>query len=107
MKTDWIASDLVAGIAAGVGGYFGDGNDTALGGGGFTLASRIASVKIKGQILGSANDSDHFGFVAEEIGAFTVGGIPQVLLAGPNNDLTPVNFGADADVSLYEVAAPI
>ena len=107
VKTDWIASDLVAGIDAGVGGFFGDGNDTSLGGGGFTLASRIASVKIKGQIVGSASGVDHFGFVAEEIGAFSVGGIPQILVAGPNNDLAAVNFGADSDVSLYEVAAPV
>jgi FG-GAP repeat len=104
---DWIGSDLVAGVAAGGDGNFGTGDDLALGGGAFTLASRIAKVIIKGEVLGTAGPGDHFGFVAEEIGRFVANGSALSVTAGPNNDLAGFTFGDDNDVSVVEVVAPV
>ena len=104
---DWIASDLVAGVDAGSDGYFGTDDDFAVGGG-FTLASRIASIVIGGQLLGTAAAGDTFGFVSEEIGRFKVGGADIILFTpGANNDLAIFTFGPDGDVALHEVNPPV
>lgn len=73
---DWLGSDLAAGAIQGAGGDFGDGNDTVAAGSA-GIISRIASVTIKGGLHGThsgISNSDTFGFVAQEIGAFSVGG---------------------------------
>ena len=105
---DWTASDLTAGVAAGTDTFFGTADDLALGGGGFTLPSRIDSISIKGQLFGTATAGDQFGFVAEEIGRFKVGGVDIIgFTPGANNDLAIFTFATTNDVSLHEVAAPV
>jgi len=101
---DWIASNLVAGVAADNHGLFGTPGDTEIGGAETTedLLARIARILIKGQVLGTPSTSgDHFGFVAEEINAFSVGGVAYKLKAGPSND--SVSVGDTQDVTLLEV----
>jgi hypothetical protein len=82
---------------------FSDGNDALIGAGTGTVAS-IASVTIKGRVFGtpaSASAGDHFGFVAQRIGALIIGGSAFVLGVGPSNDNLTV--GATTDVSVHEV----
>jgi hypothetical protein len=103
---DWIQSNLVAGATAGADNLFGTADDTEIG----TettedLIARIASILIGGQVLGtppSVNSTDHYGFVAEDIGSFAVGGTAFSLKAGPSND-GPLAVGATGDVALFEV----
>lgn len=80
---DWRASDLVAGINH-VDGVFGN-SDDAMALGNENIVSRIASVVIKGAVIGTpsgTNASDSFAFLAQEIGALTVGGLKGPLKAG-------------------------
>jgi hypothetical protein len=49
----------------------------------------------------SVNATDHFGFVAEDIGAFSVHGQTLNLQAGPHND--DLALGTTGDVTLLEV----
>lgn len=102
---DWLASDLAAGVIAGAGGDFGDGNDTVAPGSA-GIISRIASVTIKGGVFGShsgISNFDHFGFVAQEVGAFSVGGQKLKLTAKVTD--AAVNFSAVTlnDVTLVEL----
>ncbi len=62
---DWVATNLVAGIAYSA--KFGDGNDTLAGGvDRLDILARISAVAIRGQILGTAdNSTDQFGIVAQ------------------------------------------
>jgi hypothetical protein len=110
---DWIASNLIAGVS---------GNDdtttvaasTNFGGSGEVdlppafpndnLTAVIAGITIGGAVLGtpaSVNNEDQFGFVAQEIAAFSVGGVAFKLNSGPDNDNLPV--GDTGDVNLFEV----
>ena len=50
------------------------------------LSSRIASLTIGGQALGTVGENDCFGVVAENVGAVKIGGTPLVLHAGDTND---------------------
>jgi hypothetical protein len=68
---NWTASNLAVGIAAGADKIFGTMDDGPLPA---TKLSRIASVSIAGQVLGSAALGDHFGFVARNIGPIKIGG---------------------------------
>jgi hypothetical protein len=117
---DWIASSLVAGAVN-------LGADDAIGGTGAdadnviygnshdakialfddpSLISRIASVKIGGLIAGSAEPTlDRFGFVAEEIGAFQVGGHKVPLKPNEHNDGF-VLVGSLNDVRIHEILTP-
>jgi len=76
---DWVASSLIVGTGSGADGWFGTADDTKLPAGADLGAgpvrdagpvSRIASVAIRGQVIGSAAAGDHLGFVAEQIGTF-------------------------------------
>ncbi len=105
---DWAASNLVAGVMnTGSGNTkFGDGNDASIGAGNAGIVAKIASITIKGQVFGTPDalsSTDHFGFVAQQIGAFKAGGLTAVLHAtAPPLDvleLTPIT----GDVSLREV----
>src|SRR5205823_3138388 len=56
----WAASNLVAGVAAGIG-KFGDADDTVISGGNAGLTATIASIVIGGQVVGTPElGSDHF-----------------------------------------------
>ncbi len=107
VKGDWIASDLVAGVDAGADTYFGTADDAAVGGGSFVFPSRIASIVVKGQLQGSDTAGDTFGFVAEQIDKFKVGGAAVFTpTRGANNDLAILTFGSNGDVAVHEVEAP-
>jgi hypothetical protein len=101
---DWIASDLVAGVVAD-NAFFGDGDDDPITEAGEPdgLFSRIASVVIKGQVIGTTGVGDSFGFVAQQIGSFKVGGTKFPLTAGAGNDTAGLVAGATADVRVREV----
>jgi len=101
---DWVASSLAAGATDG-GDGFGNATDAVIAGGNDSPAiqSRIASIQIGGQALGTpdaVNNTDHFGFVAQQIGSFKVGGTVFPLLALANDDLA---VGATGDLRLREV----
>ena len=51
---DWMASSLSAGVASGLDGILGTADDLTFPGGGDALISRIVSVAIKGQALGTS-----------------------------------------------------
>ncbi|MEA3209164.1 MAG: hypothetical protein QOE70_2221 [Chthoniobacter sp.] len=95
---DWIDSDLVAGVKTGADGFFGNGDEPIPG----PLISRIASIVISGQALGSIAPGDHFGFVAEEIGSFAIGATKFPLTAGPGSDSPGLPVGATGDLRVRE-----
>ena len=97
VKGNWLATDLTAGVSAGVGGYFGDANDTPIPGGN-AIVSRIAAITIKGSILATPGTGDIYGIIAQKIGSLKVGGLPVLLTPGASNDLTPLTPGTDLRV---------
>lgn len=99
---DWIASNLVAGVNAGMDGWFGTADD--LRDGYLPSISRIAAVTVNGHAFGSTSEGDHFGVVAGEIGAFKSGGAKLPLAAGAENDLAGYNIGPTFDFRVLEVA---
>jgi hypothetical protein len=99
---DWVASNLSAGVQAG-GGFYGSDTGGVIAGGGAVIA-RIASVAVKGQVYGTiATTTDRFGFVAEQIGAFTVGTtkLPLSSIAGAPKDNLSIGFTDDVVVREY------
>lgn len=64
--------------------------------------AEIAKIVIKGDVSGSSQRRDFYGFVAQHIKAISLGGIPIALEIGPSNDqfLIPGTI----DVSLLEVS---
>jgi hypothetical protein len=104
---DWIASSLVAGALAGADGKFGTSDDVKISGSGAkdvaTISSKITSIVIGGQALGTNGGTDHFGFVAQNIGSFKVknGGTTFPLLTGNGND--DFLIGLFEDLRLNEI----
>ena len=99
---DWIASSLAAGASTGSDAFYGNNNDVLMFGAGVkdvsTVSSKITSIVIGGQVMGTpALMSDHFGFVAENIGSFKVKGgtMTYSLIAGNSNDdiVLSIKFG--------------
>ena len=72
---EWLASSIRAGTAPGLDTFTGTSDDTKTIGANdvTTRFSTIASIVIKGQALGSVQDGDHFGIVAEVIGKAKIG----------------------------------
>jgi len=103
IKGSFEASSIVAGATAGTNAFFGDEDDELIAGGGSVVA-KIASITLKGSVVGTAGTGDHFGIVAEEIGKLKVGGTTQTLTPGAGNDTTPVALGGTDDVKVREVA---
>jgi hypothetical protein len=66
------------------------------------IISRISSISIGGEVLGTGTGVE-FGFVAEQIGAFNLGGLGIPLLPGPHNDLRPLAVGTTGDVTIHEI----
>jgi hypothetical protein len=97
---DWIASDLVAGVqeAAAADG-FGGGSDFIIGHPASTIA-KIASIVIKGIVVGTPAAGDQFGFESAAIGSFTLAGTK--LAATSSFLLSPITGG---DVSV-EIVGP-
>jgi hypothetical protein len=89
---DWIASDLIAGVADGGAFGFGDAGDLA--GPAASGIAKIASITIGGRVAGTVAGGDQFGFESHKIGSFTVGGVPipivspVVLSAATGSDVT-------------------
>lgn len=125
---DWIASSAIAGAvnlgADSAPGGSGDDEDNvnygtaadakiAEHGESTTIASRIVSVAIGGQVFGTPSaqgSGDSYGFVAEQIGAFKVGARIYVLQPGSGNDGFNVHWrenGTGLDSSLHELGAAI
>jgi hypothetical protein len=98
---NWIASSLVAGVDAGVDASFGTADDASINVFIPTFHSQIVSVTIKGQAFGTFGGADHFGFVAQEVGAFKVGGRTLQLTPGTGNDV--FNIGITGDLTVREV----
>jgi hypothetical protein len=93
---DWIASSLVVGVNPGDG-FVGDGNESKLAGNFGAgpvkdtagVVSKIASIVIRGGIFGTPSAfslTDRFGFVAEQVGSFSVNGLALPLTAGASNN---------------------
>jgi hypothetical protein len=106
---DWREGSIRASINPGGGGFFGDNNDTANGVGDPLLFSKIASITIGGAVIGTASvGGDGFGFVAQEIGALSIGGTKIPLLPGHGNDtdatLSRYIISASRDFTVHEVA---
>jgi hypothetical protein len=96
---DWIASSIAAGAVQG-GTGFGSGDTTIGGGGSVNISSKIASIVIKGMLIGtpvSTNNGDQFGFVAQQIGSVIVGGFAITI---PTNN-TPVAIGDTTDTDIH------
>ncbi len=102
---DWIASSAVAGAFPGNNGNYGDADDAIIGGGGNpAIVSKIASIVIGGQIVGTptgVNATDHYGFVAQQIGSFKAKGFSAKLTAGLDSpiELSPTT----GDVTIREI----
>jgi hypothetical protein len=120
---DWIASDLIAGLATGGDGFFGDAADTKIniagvtGGRDTAAISRIASIVIGGRVLGDGTVSGiRHGFGAQFVGSMKVGGTVAIpLFAGAGTDTFPGGayplgqtlgtFNADGfNIHVFEVA---
>ncbi len=99
---DWVASSLVAG-AMSTDAFFGNGGDALIAGGDPAKVATIASIAIAGQVLGTVGGADFYGFVAERIVSFSVGGTAFPLTAGRSNDLAGLDVGATFDVKVREV----
>ena len=102
IKGDFEASSIVAGAAAGADGFFGNADDTLIAGGNEVVA-KIASITIKGTVVGSSAAADHFGIVAEEVAKLKIGGLLQGLVEGARNDLAGIPLGTSDDVRAREV----
>jgi hypothetical protein len=104
---DWTASSVVAGAVAGDNGYFGDGdaNEGKTTGAGVKdtagVTSKIGSLTIRGAATSSADGADHYGVMAEAVGAVKVGPTAVALKAGTSNDLVLV--GGTDDFKVKEV----
>jgi len=104
---NWTASNLVAGCENT--GYqphgtanvnYGDLNDAPIPNSPTPgILATIQSVRISGQIYGSTT-GDHFGFVADQIDAFSFSGIKEILQSGPGNDFIIL---PPANVCIHEV----
>jgi hypothetical protein len=93
----WTASSLVAGAqdtgapGFGVGDSLQVSDDTA-------LIARIASITIKGNVIGTLDAADNFGFVAQQIDKVKFGGRTISLTAGPSNDNVLLPFTDDVHI---------
>jgi hypothetical protein len=65
------------------------------------LLADIASVVIKGTAADTEGSTDHFGFVAEQIGKFKADDDNPLFQPGPGNDMSLV--GSTGDLQVLEV----
>jgi hypothetical protein len=104
---DWIASNLAAGVEAGTDGFFGTADALiAEADASPTITAAIASVVINSQALGTVgsvdpNVPDHYGIVAELVGALQLGRRSLPLTRGAGND--DLALGATGDFRLLEL----
>jgi hypothetical protein len=62
------------------------------------LIARIASITIKGNVIGTLDAADNFGFVAQQIDKVKFGGRTISLTAGPSNDNILLPFTDDVHI---------
>ena len=88
---NWTASSLVAGVQDTGGDGFGVNDALQTTSDDPNLIARIASIAIKGVVVGTSGAGDHFGFVAQQIGSFKSLGFKAHLTAGtdPAIELSP------------------
>lgn len=105
---DWIASSIAAGTSTGADNVWGTMDDHVLTGPGVkdsaNILARIASIAVKGQILGTVGGADHFGFVAQSFGSFKVNTTTIPIPATPQNQL--IDVAPTFDVSIRRVSIP-
>lgn len=97
---DWIAGSIVAGVDDGTDLKFGTADDVAssFGNDGDNV-SRIASILIKGQVIGTVGGTDHFGFVAEQIGKLKIGATTYTFTSAEDD---PIALGSTGDFIVRE-----
>ena len=97
---DWIASSIAAGVDDGADNLFGTADDQVIAAGNTaSIVSRIGSVSIKGQALGTPGGTDAFGIVAEEVSSVKVGAVAETLTVGA---VDAVPLGATLDFIVRE-----
>jgi hypothetical protein len=101
---DWIASSVAAGAVSG-NGYFGDSADAVMSGQSVRdrpgITSRIGSLSIGGQVMGTVGGADHFGIVAQEVGLIKFGDLAVPVTIGRSND--EFYLGITGDFAVNEV----
>jgi hypothetical protein len=103
---NWIASNLVAGIARGADGHFGTADDGNSGFESNGVVSRIGSITIGGLVNGTTTTGDHFGIVAERVGKLSIGGNLAALTPNARNDVVELPTQSNTnDFTLREVKA--
>jgi hypothetical protein len=99
---DWIASSISAGVTPGADGYFTTADDATLSGPNVTdlanVSSRIASVTIGGQALGTMLLGDRFGIEAQIIGVVKVGATTIMTHVAGHRAVVVVGITSDVDV---------
>jgi hypothetical protein len=106
---DWVASNLVAGIAAGADKKYGTVDDTVASAGAvyvnrFGIVSKIASIAVGGQVIGTESPGDSFGFLATSIGSLKVSGLAlKIRPASTSPADLPLSPSTNSDVLLKEV----
>lgn len=104
---NWLASHLLAGVAAGADTLFGTADDTKDIGTTTTRDearfSTIASILIKGQALGSTAAGDAFGIVAEQITKTQIGKVKLKLDKGERDAADAFAIGTTGDFFLREI----
>lgn len=112
--TNFIASNLIAGVDYGPDGFFGTADDSLIGGtDNVAIVSKLGLVRIKGGVIGTNSDpSDTYGIGAQYILGLEIAiqKVPQIVaFPGPNNntfalgnevDMTPLTTN---DMFAYEV----
>jgi hypothetical protein len=99
---DWIATSLIAGTKAGLDTLFGTSDDVKIAEAApDALFSKIASVTIKGEAVGTVGGTDHYGIVAEQVGKVKVGLRSYTLAAG--TDTVGFDLGTTLDFRVREV----
>lgn len=102
---DWIRSNLVAGVVS-EDAVFGNADDSIIGEVGSVpgIIASIASITIKGSLIGTFGGTDGYAFTAEEIKAVTIAGKKVLLNEGPSNDdLIPSGVAPDIRIRELEI----
>ena len=98
---NWTASTISAGVSVGNDGLAGTLDDVLFAGKNRgSIVSKIASVVIRGTVEGTSTENDHFGFVAQQIGRFSVNGLAAALTAAPRQSFEQGTFD---DVTVREI----
>jgi hypothetical protein len=103
-----VASSIAAGALRGGDNLFGTQDDAGIAEGvADAIVSKIASITVKGMILGTTGTGDSFGIVADEVTKISVGGSNFFQIPGANNDPFAIRweFGYGNDVRIFEVPA--